>query len=245
MAERHRYILHRIEAEIGSILERVIASCDADSEVCYCDDLDKVIQDREQSTCDFLIFTAYDLEDAKEICSLTRHCDFNPPMLSLAIISQYHNTRDNPSLIVDLAKLRHSLTLAGVDDIIFMPFTAHELCARIVSLSRIRRIMAELKAKTEELREAQERMIEQERQLVALQMAGATAHKFGQPLTSLKLNCHILESASSSDSRFKEALQMIKRDINTLSELITKIKSVDPQKVEPYPAKGKTIISLD
>jgi signal transduction histidine kinase len=80
----------------------------------------------------------------------------------------------------------------------------------------------------------QEKVVEQERQLVVGQLAGTAAHQLGQPLSAILLNCYLLENLPKSDSKFIGALQSIKNDAKRMAEMIDQLRGVDASKKEGY-----------
>jgi len=128
----------------------------------------------------------------------------------------------------------------GGDDYLTKPFHYQELQARVRALLRVRELNLCLQEKNRELEAVQARLVTQERQLVAHQLAGTAAHKLGQPLSGIMLNCRLLEVLRHGDERYAKALQAVKADTRRMVEMIEKLKHVDAGRTQPY--DGKTSI---
>ncbi|RMD86893.1 MAG: response regulator [Candidatus Dadabacteria bacterium] len=124
----------------------------------------------------------------------------------------------------------------GADEYLTKPFLMHDLKGRLSVLLRIRGLYLDLM-------DAQSRIIKAEKAQVAEQLGGAACHKIGQPLTSMKLNLHLIATLDPSDSKYKEALEALRRDINAIASIVEKMKSADPERQEPYPG-GKKILDF-
>jgi len=132
----------------------------------------------------------------------------------------------------------------GGDDYLTKPFHYQELQARIRALMRVREANLRLREKNRELEEMQARLVAQERQLVAHQLAGTAAHKLGQPLSAILLNCHLLEVLPPGDERYTKALSAVKIDARRMVEMIEKLKQVDAGKTEAY-FQRTTILDIE
>lgn len=122
----------------------------------------------------------------------------------------------------------------GADDYITKPFEFRELQARIKAFLRIRELNLSLKQKNQELLSAQEQIVEQEKKLLLLEIAGTAAHKLGQPLSAIVLNCHLLQTLPKDDPRWQRAIEAIKSDTRQMTEMLEQLKAAPPGKKTDY-----------
>ena len=122
----------------------------------------------------------------------------------------------------------------GVDDYLTKPFNYQEFQARVKALLRVRDLTVSLRDANNELRVMQERLIEKERQLAVGQLAGTAAHQLGQPLSSILLNCYLLEQLPKTDPKFIGALAAVKSDTKRMGDLINQLRSVKASDREGY-----------
>lgn len=140
----------------------------------------------------------------------------------------------------DAIKDKVSALQRGVDDYLTKPFHYEELQARVKGQLRVRELNLSLKAKNEELEKAQAKIVNQERQLAATQLAGTAAHALGQPLSAIMLNCHLIESLPPTNEKYQQALHAVKMDAKRMAEMLEKLKTVDAAKTQEY--YGETAI---
>jgi DNA-binding response OmpR family regulator len=122
----------------------------------------------------------------------------------------------------------------GVDEYLTKPCNYEELQARVNALLRIRDLHHQLVKAHEELHVMQQKLIDKERQLAVGQLAGAAAHQLGQPLSSILLNCFLIEQLPKNDPKFVTALASIKSDSKRMAEMIDSLRSVNAADREAY-----------
>ncbi len=128
----------------------------------------------------------------------------------------------------------------GLDDYLTKPFRYQELQARLRALLRVRNLNKELKQRNQDLQEMQERVVAQERQLAARQLAGTAAHQLGQPLSAILLNLHLLDILDDRE-KIDNALAAIKKDVKRMAEMIEQLKQADASKTESYHGTSKIL----
>ncbi len=84
-----------------------------------------------------------------------------------------------------------------------------------------------------ELKEAQRALLEQQRLEGIVEMAGAVAHEFSQPLQAMLLNCELLRSSASSLD--KKPLLRLERQVEHLGELVHKLTDITRYAKKDYP----------
>ncbi len=84
-----------------------------------------------------------------------------------------------------------------------------------------------------ELKEAQKALLEQQRLEGIVEMAGAVAHEFSQPLQAILLNCELLRSSSSSLDR--KPLLRLETQVEYLGELVHKLTDITRYARKDYP----------
>jgi DNA-binding response OmpR family regulator len=150
----------------------------------------------------------------------------------------------------------------GADEYLTKPFNYRELLARVSALIRIKVLTDSLLSRTKELEtvngelsRTQEELLKKERELVAVQIAGAAAHSLGQPITAILLNCRLLEQNFNPDhsagvigetewQRAAASVSAIKNECKIVQSVLGKLQSVDPGCTQEYVGEMR-IVSLD
>lgn len=206
------------------------------------------------STLGVSISSASDGDQAVEICKSKKPdlavLDLMMPGLNGAEVCRWIREQEWGKLVsimiltakTDLEN-KVSAFAEGADEYLTKPYNSRELLARIKALLRVRQLNIALEEKNKALQQAQAKIVAQERQLVAGQLAGAAAHSLGQPLTAMKLNLYLLSSLQPTDSRFLKAVSSLGQDVDRMAEIVEKLRQADPNKTEGYFA-GQKILEL-
>lgn len=157
-----------------------------------------------------------------EVCEKLKNTEFGK-LIPIIVLTARDGLRDK----VDALEL-------GADDYLTKPFQFKELTARIRAQLRVRELTLELQDKNRKLGEVQEQLLRKERRIVASQLAGTAAHKLGQPLSAMMLNCAILDKVDSSDERFVNALKALQSDIQRMKQMLEGLRAVDGNETEVY-----------
>jgi len=120
---------------------------------------------------------------------------------------------------------------AGAVDYVKKPFIIAELLARVKTALR--------------LKKAQDKLVEQEKKIAIMELAGAAAHELNQPLTVI--NCQVklleesLEEAGLPPSR---EITILYDSVRKMTQIIKKIGNITDYKTKEY-LLGDKIIDLD
>ena len=142
-------------------------------------------------------------------------------------------------LLTSLAEIADRVTGLnyGADEYITKPFALPELEARV-------RAMLRIKILADELKRTQDLVLEKEKQLVAMQVAGAACHELGQPLTTIMLNYKLLNQFSPTDPKFMQALETVVQQCQRMGAILKKLTELSKYKTKPY-ARDLDIIDLN
>ena len=86
--------------------------------------------------------------------------------------------------------------------------------------------------------------IEQEQLKTLLQMAGATAHELGQPLTVLLGNIELMAIYKDNPEKLASGMAKVKEAGKRITSIVKKIQNIRQVETKPY-AKDISIIDLD
>ncbi len=154
---------------------------------------------------------------------------------------------------VDTDSQAHGLE-AGADGYIARPISNRELLARVQSILRIKAaedavhqlnttLEERVQERTRELKDAQEKLLRQERLALLGQMAGSVAHELRSPLAVISNAVYYLQLAQpEADEKFKEYLAMIKRETQSAEKIIADL--LDFSRIRPAQKKPAFIPDL-
>jgi signal transduction histidine kinase len=94
------------------------------------------------------------------------------------------------------------------------------------------------------LKQAQDQLIEQERQAIIAELAGAAAHELNQPLTSVLNYATLLRRLSAAETPAHGAAVVIEQEAERMAEIVRKIGKITKYETKSYVGSAK-IFDLD
>ncbi|MEI6126285.1 MAG: diguanylate cyclase, partial [Pseudomonadota bacterium] len=168
------------------------------------------------------------------------------------IMRKKEKTMQTPIIFVTAISKEQSYIFTGYEkgavDYLFKPLDEHVLRSKVsvfLSLYRqksaLQRAYAELNTTVDELRNAnkkilvdQRTLIEEERLRLLLQLAGATAHEMNQPLTAILTGLDLLKIRMERSEDIRGDLDSIKLAGKTLRNIVRKIQGIRRDEIRPY-----------
>jgi PAS domain S-box-containing protein len=96
----------------------------------------------------------------------------------------------------------------------------------------------------QKLAQAQEQIIQQERQAIIAELAGAAAHELNQPLTSIMGYAELLKRKLAADSASVKAAEVIFDEAERMAEIVRKIGKITKYETKSYVGRAR-ILDLD
>ena len=116
--------------------------------------------------------------------------------------------------------------------------------AAIRDITVRRKIEEDLRIANEKILKQQEKLIEEERLKVLLQMSGATAHELSQPLAVLLGNIDLMRDASEKPEERALCVSEIEKAGKRIANTIKKIQNIRHYETKPYGRTGR-IVNID
>ena len=96
----------------------------------------------------------------------------------------------------------------------------------------------------QKLQQAQEQLLQQERQAVIAELAGAAAHELNQPLTSVAMSAELLLRKTDKDSPLHGIAEVVRTESERMAEIVRKIGTITKYETKSYVGQAK-ILDLD
>ena len=117
-----------------------------------------------------------------------------------------------------------------------------EAClAAIRDITARKKMEEDLRIANEKTLEQQEKLIEEERLKVLLQMSGATAHELNQPLFVLLGNIDLMRNADKDSEQRALCLNEIEKAGKRIANTVRKIQNIRHYETKPYGSTGRIV----
>ncbi len=161
-------------------------------------------------------------------------------------------TRHIPIIFVTAISKDHKHVFKGYEsgavDYLFKPLDPYILQGKVNVFLELHRQSAALKAANENLKlanqkilEQQKSVIEKERLKVLLQMAGATAHELNQPLMALLGYLELMALTEGDRDNENRFLSKIKQAGERIAEIVRKIQTIRHDEIIPYVGQASIV----
>jgi DNA-binding response OmpR family regulator len=156
------------------------------------------------------------------------------------------HTRDIPVLFLSAKYLDEESVVRGLDiggqDYLLKPFNCAELLARVRVLVRIKRTDDTLRKAYDELRIAQEALLNSQRLETVRQVVATLTHELNQPLTAVLGNAEML-ALDLSEPEHMESVGVIMREAARMSDIVQRLAEASRLDVVPY-VPGVSMLSV-
>lgn len=115
------------------------------------------------------------------------------------------------------------------------------LLAAIRDVTSRKQMEEDLRSANEKILEQQEKIIEEERLKVLLQMSGATAHELNQPLAVLLGNVDLMRTAEGDPKEIALCMDQIEKAGRRIADTIKKIQNIRHYETKPYGSGGRIV----
>ena len=116
--------------------------------------------------------------------------------------------------------------------------------AAIRDITERKQMEEDLRRANERILEQQEKLIEEERLKVLLQMSGATAHELNQPLSVLLGNIDLMRAAEGDPKEVALCINEIEKAGRRIADTIKKIQNIRHYETKPY-GSGSRIVNIE
>lgn len=165
-------------------------------------------------------------------------------------------TKHIPIIFVTAISKEQQYVFKGYDkgavDYLFKPLDPDILQSKVNIFLELHKQKEDLKTANTELRKAnekileqQEDLIEEERLKVLLQMSGANAQKLNQPLASLLDNVELMEKYSDNREKTVECISRIKESGRKISDIANKIRTINYSDPMPSYDGSSSVVSFN
>jgi len=145
-------------------------------------------------------------------------------------ISLVHTALPDPFLI-------EKAFSAGATDFIQVPFSFQELNIRVINLIKLKSNIQNLIKSNDELKKAQESIIELEKKNTALAMGVTANHEINQPLTVLSLSVGMLDYLIKDEhkpQKWEDIIGKMRKSVNIIQNILKKFTEWEKMEFKKY-----------
>jgi CheY-like chemotaxis protein len=133
----------------------------------------------------------------------------------------------------------------GANDYFTKPLTdddrRFQLPLKVRNLVKMKKMQDELSNLNHELRKAQEKLIEKEKETAVVEMAGAASHELNQPLTSILGNLQLAITKLAPDDPLTEKLNRVLNQVERMVDIVKKIGQITRYRTKKYAENVKIV----